>query len=190
MTLDSVIHVHATDCNGFEIICNDDTTGCANDQRTYRGSRVSWAAIAGQTFAIVVDGYDATQPAGAYALTLSVPPACATDDAYTTTPVLSWDLPTGNYAGLRIYWRRPGEQFTRAQSWDEACFIDEDNVQHCRGGNYGTPAQRFLDIEFEQLEFAVKTYIDTDIESANFSNIVTICMPDIWRVGIEPYPEP
>ena len=72
-TLDSVVYVREDDCNGAEVACNDDVSGCPNADTTYRGSRLSFIAEAGRAYAIIVDGYNGRT--GSYRLTLSSPPA-------------------------------------------------------------------------------------------------------------------
>ena len=72
---DSVLHVHAGTCGGAGLGCNDDTSGCATGEPSdHHGSRVTLAVTAGQTYVIVVDGYNGAH--GAYTLTVTPPSSC------------------------------------------------------------------------------------------------------------------
>jgi hypothetical protein len=72
---DSVVYVRAGTCGGAELGCNDDTTGCVTGEpNDHHGSRVTLAVTAGQTYVIVVDGYNGAR--GAYTLTVSPPSLC------------------------------------------------------------------------------------------------------------------
>ena len=72
---DSVVHVHANTCGGAELGCNDDTTGCTTGEpNDHHGSRVAVNVAAGQTYVIVVDGYNGAR--GTYTLTVSPPSVC------------------------------------------------------------------------------------------------------------------
>lgn len=72
---DSVVHVKAGTCTGTELGCNDDTQGCVTGEPSaYHGSRVVVSVSAGQTYVIVVDGYNGA--AGAYTLTVTPPSLC------------------------------------------------------------------------------------------------------------------
>jgi hypothetical protein len=72
---DSVLHVHAGTCGGADLGCNDDTSGCpTGEPNDHHGSRVTLAVTAGQTYVIVVDGYNGAS--GAYTLTVAPPSLC------------------------------------------------------------------------------------------------------------------
>ena len=68
---DTVMYVRTGTCGGSQAACNDDTAGCVTTTDTYHGSRLTFAVVAGQTYTIVVDGYNGRN--GAFTLTL-VPP--------------------------------------------------------------------------------------------------------------------
>lgn len=72
---DSVLHVHAGTCGGADLGCNDDTAGCVTGEpNDHHGSRVSLTVTAGQTYVIVVDGYNGAS--GAYTLMVAPPSLC------------------------------------------------------------------------------------------------------------------
>src|SRR6185436_5424972 len=72
---DSVLHVRSGTCTGSEIACNDDTAGCTTGEpNDHHGSRLSLTVTAGQTYVIVVDGYNGTR--GTYTLTVTPPSFC------------------------------------------------------------------------------------------------------------------
>ncbi len=75
---DSVVHVKAGTCAGAELGCNDDTTGCTTGEPSdYHGSRITLSVTAGQTYVIVVDGYNGAR--GGYTLTVTAPSLCGND---------------------------------------------------------------------------------------------------------------
>ncbi|MDH3623526.1 MAG: PQQ-dependent sugar dehydrogenase [Myxococcales bacterium] len=71
---DTVVYVREGALGGAQIGCNDDTTGCAvnsgSSGASRHGSVVSFDVTAGQTYYIVVDGYNAE---GAFELTVTRP---------------------------------------------------------------------------------------------------------------------
>jgi hypothetical protein len=69
---DTVLYVKNPGCAGLDIACNDDTVGCATGSNTYHGSQLSLAVTAGQTYMIVVDGYNGRN--GTFTLHLIPPP--------------------------------------------------------------------------------------------------------------------
>jgi hypothetical protein len=84
---DTVVYLRSGACaGGAEVACNDDTTGCnTGEPNSYHGSRITPVVTAGQTYFIVVDGYDISE--GAFALTV-VPPAAPTfTPTRTATPL-------------------------------------------------------------------------------------------------------
>src|SRR5262249_43534591 len=69
---DTVVYLRGTGCTGSELACNDDTTGCSTGEpNDHHGSRISPNVTAGQTYAIVVDGYAGAR--GTYSLTVTPP---------------------------------------------------------------------------------------------------------------------
>src|SRR5262249_51876590 len=72
---DTVVYLRGTGCTGSELACNDDTTGCSTGEpNAPHGSRISPNVTAGQTYAIVVDGYAGAR--GTYSLTVTPPTVC------------------------------------------------------------------------------------------------------------------
>ena len=72
---DSVVHVRADTCGGAELACNDDTVGCTTGEpNDHHGSRLTVAVTAGQSYVIVVDGYNGAR--GTYTLTVTPPSFC------------------------------------------------------------------------------------------------------------------
>ena len=85
-TYDTVLYVRSGSCTGTQLACNDDTTGCGTTTdvaNPHRGSRVTLAVTAGETYFVVVDGYNGQ--AGSFSLTVTPPPAGACESA-TTIP--------------------------------------------------------------------------------------------------------
>ena len=73
-TYDTVLSIRRGSCTGTEVVCNDDTTGCGTTtdvSNPHRGSRVSLAVTAGQTYAIVVDGFNGAR--GNFSLSVTPP---------------------------------------------------------------------------------------------------------------------
>jgi hypothetical protein len=71
-------------CTGSELACNDDVIGCeTGEPNDHHGSRLTPTVTAGQTYFIVVDGYNGSQ--GAFSVTIT-PPADGTCDAPFTIP--------------------------------------------------------------------------------------------------------
>lgn len=69
---DTILHLRAATCDGTEIGCNDDVTGCGTGEpSTYHGSRLTPVVTAGETYFIFVDGYDTS--AGAFSVTITQP---------------------------------------------------------------------------------------------------------------------
>jgi hypothetical protein len=82
-TYDTVLYVRSGTCTGTQLACNDDTTGCGTTTdvaNPHRGSRITTTVSAGQTYFIVVDGYDGNQ--GSYSLRVTPP----TGTVVTTPP--------------------------------------------------------------------------------------------------------
>ncbi len=81
---DTILYVRTGSCEGSELGCNDDVTGCdTGEPSTYHGSRISTLVNAGETYFIVVDGYDTR--AGAFALTVTAPVAATATPTATLT---------------------------------------------------------------------------------------------------------
>jgi glucose/arabinose dehydrogenase len=82
---DSVVHLRDGACvGGAELQCNDDTTGCGTGEpHASHGSRITPTVTSGETYYIVVDGYDGNQ--GDFQLTVREPGAAPTVTR-TTTP--------------------------------------------------------------------------------------------------------
>jgi hypothetical protein len=68
---DTVLYVRSGACGGAELGCNDDTSGCATASNSYHGSVLSLTVVAGQTYIIVVDGYNGRN--GSFTLNLTPP---------------------------------------------------------------------------------------------------------------------
>ena len=72
---DTVLYVRGGSCEaGAQLACNDDSGGCIIGDGTGHGSRLTVSMTAGQTYWIVVDGYNGRQ--GAYQLTVAAPSVC------------------------------------------------------------------------------------------------------------------
>ena len=74
-TFDTVIYMRQGTCGaGTQEACNDDTTGCAvvgDGTNPHRGSRLRPSVVAGQTYYIIVDGYNGTT--GSFTLNITPP---------------------------------------------------------------------------------------------------------------------
>ena len=69
---DTVVYLRSGTCTGSQVSCNDDA--CAITGSTSHGSRVTSSVTAGQTYYIVVDGYNGAS--GSFALTVQPPSNC------------------------------------------------------------------------------------------------------------------
>jgi YVTN family beta-propeller protein len=74
---DTILYVRGTPCvSGAQLTCNDDTQGCPTGDGTpnagFHGSRVTLAVTAGQTYFVVVDGYNGNS--GNFRLNVISPP--------------------------------------------------------------------------------------------------------------------
>ncbi len=78
---DTIVYVRRGDCTaGKEIGCNDDTASCVTaEPNDHHGSRLAPMVTAGETYFIVVDGYDGS---GAFTLHVAAPSGLAE----STTP--------------------------------------------------------------------------------------------------------
>ena len=74
---DTVLYINQGAVDGPQVTCNDDTVGCSiytgNGNWSKRGSRVTFAYTAGETYYVVVDGYSTspTQDPGTFDLTVT-----------------------------------------------------------------------------------------------------------------------
>ena len=69
---DTVLYMRSGSCNGPELGCNDDTAGCgAGEPSDYHASRLTPTVTAGETYYVVVDGYNGAK--GAFGLTITPP---------------------------------------------------------------------------------------------------------------------
>jgi len=105
---DTVLYVR--DDVGNEIVCNDDS--CETLQDTFRASLVSWNAVAGMTYTIIVDGFNGAPTAdrGTWKLSLTAPPGY---EPVGPRPYIAtqweWDAVVGDAThgaatGYRIYY--------------------------------------------------------------------------------------
>ena len=80
---DTVLYVRSGDCEtGTQVACSDDVTGCSTSEpNDHHASRASVSVTAGQTYFIVVDGFQTAS--GNFSLHV-VPPAAPTTAAPTT----------------------------------------------------------------------------------------------------------
>ncbi len=82
---DTALYVRAGSCGGAQVACNDDSAGCTTaEPNDHHGSRASVAVTAGQTYFVVVDGYNGAS--GGYTLTIIPPSAASPAEARTATP--------------------------------------------------------------------------------------------------------
>ncbi len=71
-SFDTVLYVRAPGCGGADLACNDDTTGCATGEpHPNHASRIAMPVTAGQTYVIIVDGYNGRN--GTFTLTVDPP---------------------------------------------------------------------------------------------------------------------
>jgi hypothetical protein len=68
-----VVYLRTASCTGSQLTCNDDAP-CAISGSSTLGSRITATVTAGQSYFIVVDGYNGRS--GAYALTVQPPSTC------------------------------------------------------------------------------------------------------------------
>ena len=87
---DTVLYARSGDCTGGpQVACNDDTSGCAAGGGANRGSRLTLAVTAGQTYFVFVDGFSGNS--GTYVLTVTPPGETPTTTSTSTSSTL---LPT------------------------------------------------------------------------------------------------
>jgi len=88
-TYDTVLYLRRGACLGAEVACNDDTTGCGTTTdvtNPHRGSRLTVAVTAGQTYYLIVDGWLGNK--GAFRLSVVAPTTSTTTTSTTTTTTL------------------------------------------------------------------------------------------------------
>ena len=79
-SFDTALYVRSGSCQGTQVACNDDTAGCGTSEpNDHHASRATLAVTAGQTYFIVVDGYNGAS--GNYTLTIT-PPRRPDDDPH------------------------------------------------------------------------------------------------------------
>jgi hypothetical protein len=71
---DTVVYLRSGSCTGgAEVACNDDTAGCfTSEPNDHHGSRLTPTVTAGQTYFIVVDGYNGAL--GTFTMSVTPPP--------------------------------------------------------------------------------------------------------------------
>lgn len=102
------------------------------------------------------------------------------------TPTLGWDAvldaPGAIIAGYRIFYRYPGGVFQTLA--DAPCQYAEAGERTCPGAEGPfRPLQRWTGVQLDTLEFAVKAYDADGDFSPNYSNVVSVCMPEQWAPG-------
>ena len=109
---------------------------------------------------------------------------CTPDVTRTPTPVVMWDtVNEATVIGYTVYYNEPGG--TPQLSVDIPCeWLDMDNddtvaeFKWCRGVNFGLALQKAMPslLPLTLYEIRVKAYDARMVRSANYSNIVTVCM--------------
>jgi hypothetical protein len=145
---DTVLYIR--DNTDSEVVCNDDS--CLTLQDSFRASQVSWNAVAGMTYTIIVDGYNGAPTAdrGTWKLTLTPPPGYVPPTGprpYTSTQ-WEWDAVTGTggqgvATGYRIYYSmlnccNPGTpdcEWSTHNMVDILADIDHCGTLHCSSAN-------------------------------------------------------
>jgi hypothetical protein len=94
---DTVLYLRSGTCGGAELGCSDDSAGCGTGEpSTYHASRLTPTVTAGQTYFIVVDGYNGAK--GAFSLSITPPPPDGTCNAPFVIPA-SGGVMTGTTSG-------------------------------------------------------------------------------------------
>lgn len=129
----------------------------------------------------------AARPSGA---TCSPLPSCVdvggVPPCATPTPTVKWDpVADANLEGYRLYDDVGGllvlKRVIPCVEW-----IDEETLQsrfYCPGVEIDYPVQRATDATFEFVNWCVKAYKTSGVESVECSNVESICMPPIWNGG-------
>jgi glucose/arabinose dehydrogenase len=95
---DSVLYLRSGACaSGAQLACNDDTLGCAGGGHPGHGSRIALSVTAGETYFIVVDGYNGA--AGDFTLRVTAPGAPLGDCADPWVVPPAGGVFTGTTAG-------------------------------------------------------------------------------------------
>lgn len=111
---------------------------------------------------------------------------CTADTVtFTPTPTIRWTIADeSNVDGYNLYYRQYGDTvWTIGNQYP--CWLDDGGAKWCFGTYLDVPVQRLTLSEGILYEFAVKAY-NVNGESADFSNIATICPPHVW-VRPEPW---
>jgi len=128
--------------------------------------------------------------------------ACLPDlQAFTPTPTIAWDRVSYCFrytddplwtidcdlGAYRIMMRRgPFGAWTLA--YDSPCFWyvapGEEPLHQCNA--YAVP-QRFTDDPLEEVDWCVKAVNAYGVESVDCSNVVDVCMPEVWPGPPAPY---
>ena len=109
--------------------------------------------------------------------------SCQPDPAFTPTPTLRWDESSGTatLSGFHLWFRPQGQQGWMGP-YDLPCSgVSDPPTWECPGTDLDVPVQRFAEYDNSYVDFTVTAYNSAG-ESA-MSNVVTICMPPIWRGG-------
>jgi hypothetical protein len=115
--------------------------------------------------------------------------ACVPDTVtWTPTPTLQWDpVPDADLAGYRVYWRDGFGPFAVLVTLPCQPILDDDGAtvvgRYCPGTDAPIALQRYISLEFENVEIVVRAYDTADNISANDSNNVFVCLPHIWIPG-------
>lgn len=130
--------------------------------------------------------------------------ACVPDLlTYTPTPVVSWErvswcslpssdpkwAPDCDLGAYRVY-RRDWPDTTWRPVEDVPCYwyvdeLSEGPLRECKTQHV---PQRWTNDELVDADYCVRAVDSAGVESAECSNVVTICLPELWRVGEEAYP--
>lgn len=109
---------------------------------------------------------------------------CTPDLAnYTPTPVITWDKVTDDrVASIRLYYRLPPATAYSPLA-TLPCWPEDDGARSCRGGAFGYPVQRATTLELQTVEICARAVTATGIESTTCSNVLSLCMPQVWHGG-------
>ncbi len=92
-TFDTIAYLRTGSCTtGTDVVCNDDTTGCGTTTDVsdpHRGSVLTPTVVAGQTYYLVIDGYNGAKGSFVFTLTPPSAPATTTTSTVTTTTTSS-----------------------------------------------------------------------------------------------------
>lgn len=106
---------------------------------------------------------------------------------FTPTPTLKWDavVDTNIYA-YTLYYRYPGG--TLQKVIDLPYWLDADGIRRYRGIDSSLAVQRYFRegtayTDLQTLEFCIKALNNDFLPSTDCSNIISVCMPQIWQPG-------